>query len=149
MRLPSLSLPAAAVVLLLACKETPPSATSASGSSAKTDAAAFSATLKASGPYKVGQQGTLKAVVTAVAPHHVNPEYPFKFALDKAPAGVSYPKPVVTDVKRSEMEATLEVPFTPETKGEVTVSGTCSLSVCTDDACVIEKVPLSAKVTVE
>lgn len=136
-------------ILFSGCKETPPSTSSASSSSAKSDAPAFTATLKVAGPYKVGEPGTLQAVVVAVAPHHVNAEYPFKFAYDKTPAGVTYPKPVVTDVKRTEMEATLDVPFTPESKGEVTVSGTCSLSVCTADACVIEKVPLSAKVTVE
>lgn len=142
-------LAAATASILLGCKETPPSTTSATSSSARADAAAFTATLKAAGPYKVGEQGTLKAVVVAVAPHHVNQEYPFKFAFDKAPSGVTYPKAVLTDAKRTEMEATIEVPFTPETKGELTVSGMCSLSVCTADACVIEKVPLSAKVTVE
>ncbi len=91
----------------------------------------------------------MTAVVNAIGEYHVNQEYPYKFTLNAAPAGVSYGETVVRNVSRSEKRASISIPFTPQSAGNATISGICSLSVCTSSNCVIEKVPLSVTVKVE
>lgn len=115
----------------------------------ETKGAAFSAYLSGAGKYKAGQPGTVTAVVNAIGEYHVNQEYPYKFTLNAAPAGVSYGETVVRNVSRSEKRASISIPFTPQSAGNATISGVCSLSVCTSSNCVIEKVPLSVTVKVE
>jgi hypothetical protein len=51
--------------------------------------------MSAAGKYKAGQPGTVTAVVNAIGEYHVNQEYPYKFTLNAAPAGVSYGETVV------------------------------------------------------
>jgi hypothetical protein len=109
----------------------------------------FSAYLSAKPSYKKGQPATVTAIVNALGEYHVNQEYPYKFKMGTAPAGVTYPEAVVRSVNRSEKRATMSIPFTPDASGTATISGECALSVCTDSNCVIEKVPLSVTVKVE
>jgi hypothetical protein len=111
--------------------------------------AAFSAYMSGAGSYKAGQAGTVTAVVNAIGEYHVNQEYPYKFTLNAAPAGVAYGETVVRNVSRTEKRASISIPFTPSSAGTATISGVCSLSVCTSSNCVIEKVPLSVTVKVE
>lgn len=115
----------------------------------ETKGASFTAYMSGAGTYKVGQQGTVTAVVNAIGDYHVNQEYPYKFTLIAAPAGVTYGETVVRNVSRSEKRASIRVPFTPISAGAATISGVCSLSVCTSSNCVVEKVPLSVTVKVE
>ena len=91
----------------------------------------------------------MTAIVNAVGEYHVNQEYPYKFKMAAAPAGVTYPEAIVRAVNRTEKRATMSIPFTPDAAGTATISGECSLSVCTDSNCVIEKVNLSVAVKVE
>ncbi len=111
--------------------------------------AAFSAYLSAKGSYKKGQPAAVTAVINAVGDYKINKEYPFKFKMGAAPAGVSYPEAIVRAVSRAEKRATMSIPFTPDAAGTATISGECSLSVCTDSNCVIEKAQLSVSVKIE
>jgi hypothetical protein len=115
----------------------------------ETKGASFTAYMSGAGTYKAGQSGTVTAVVNAIGDYHVNQEYPYKFTLNAAPAGVSYGETVVRNVNRSEKRASISIPFTPQSAGTHTISGVCSLSVCTSSNCVIEKVPMSVTVKVE
>lgn len=111
--------------------------------------ASFTAYMSGGGKYKANQPGSVTAVVNALGEYHVNMEYPYKFALNAAPAGVTYGETVIRNVNRSEKKATISIPFTPTQAGTVTVSGTLSLGVCTASNCVNQKVPLSVTVKVE
>jgi hypothetical protein len=62
---------------------------------------------------------------------------------------VSYPEPVARNVARTEKRATIPIAFVPSQPGTVTIAGECSLSVCDEANCVVEKVPLSVTVKVE
>lgn len=110
--------------------------------------ASFSAYMSGAKSYKAGQAGTVTAVVNALGDYHINQEYPYKVALNDV-AGVSFPEKTVKNVSRGEKRATISIPFTPDKAGTATITGTCSLSVCTKENCVIEKVPLSVSVKVE
>jgi hypothetical protein len=84
------------------------------------------------------------------AGYKVNEEYPYKCKLDAPPAaGVTYPTAVVTEVERTKQLATMKIPFVAAKAGTARVGGTCSLSVCSEENCVIEKVALATDVTVE
>lgn len=111
--------------------------------------ASFSAFLSGSGKYKANQPGTVTAVCNALGAYHINPDYPFKFTLGAAPAGITYGETTVRNVNRSEKKATISVPFTPTQAGTFTISGTYSIAVCTDSNCAPQKVPLSVTVKVE
>lgn len=111
--------------------------------------ASFTAFMSGGGKYKANQPGSVTAVVNALGDYHVNQEYPYKFALNAAPAGVTYGETVIRNVNRSEKKATISIPFTPTQAGTVTISGTLSLGVCTASNCVNQKVPLAVTVKVE
>ena len=111
--------------------------------------AAYSAYMTGAKSYKAGQPGTVTAIVNALGDYHVNPEFPYKVKLDAPSGDVSFPSDTVRDVARTEKRATMSIPFTATSAGTKTISGTCSLSVCTKDQCVIEKVPLSVTVKVD
>lgn len=111
--------------------------------------ASFSARIEAQAA-KAGAPSTAVVTVEPIAGYKVNEEYPYKCKLDDPPsAGVSYPTPVVTDVERTKQLATMKLPFVAATPGTVRVGGTCSLSVCTEENCVIEKVALATDVKVD
>jgi len=86
--------------------------------------------------------------VVPAAGYKVNEEYPYKCKLEAPATGVSYPTPVVTEVERTKEKATMKLPFVAAQAGTAKVGGTCSLSVCTPDNCVIEKVALVTDVKV-
>jgi hypothetical protein len=110
--------------------------------------AALTATIEAK-PARAGE--TAHAVVRVVpsGSYHVNQEYPYKCKLDAPPEGVTYPTPVVTEVERTQDLATMKLPFVAAKPGTAKVGGLCSVSVCTDENCVIEKVALVADAKVE
>lgn len=148
---------AATSLALAACGDAahgPPPATSASA--APTPAASAAPEVKAKaftakivgGEAHAGAEDAVEVSVVPAAGYHINEEYPYKFKLDAPPSGVTYPKDVVTDVVRSAQLATMKVPFSASTPGTVRVSGTCAISVCNPDQCVIEKVALATEVKV-
>ncbi|MFO0618355.1 MAG: hypothetical protein U0414_37525 [Polyangiaceae bacterium] len=148
---PSASASASASSAAPASSIPPVSAASSSGEvkGEEKSAPAYTAYMGGAKSYKAGQSGALFVVVSALEGYHVNPTYKYKMKMNAAPAGVSFASDTVTDVSRSEKQATMSVPFTPSQAGSYTLTGTCSLSVCTDTTCVVDKVPLSVTVKVE
>ena len=100
------------------------------------------------GQAHAGSEDAVEVSVVPAAGYHVNEEYPYKFKLDPPPANVTYPKDIVTEVTRTAQLATMKIPFVASKEGTVRVSGTCNVSVCNPDQCIIEKVPLATDVTV-
>ena len=159
MRTAALVLALAAFSSLAACGGEGPKATPEAPSAKPTDApraekagpevkaSTFSAKLEGASA-KVGETATAVLTVLPASGYKVNEEYPYKFKLDAPPEGVTYPAAVVTDVERTKERATMKLPFVAQKAGTYQVSGTCSLSVCSDATCVIEKVPLSVEVSV-
>jgi hypothetical protein len=118
----------------------------------KKDAPSYTLELKAAGPYKKGVEGTVELVLTPKAKFHVNPDYPAKFKLvDPAPAGVAFPKKVLTkaDGKFEEAKGTLKIPFVAANAGKATISGVFHFSVCSDTNCYMEKAEIDVDVTVK
>ena len=108
----------------------------AGGTSASSDS--FAVSISAPSPVRAGQSANASIVLSAKAPYHCNPKYPYKFAVDGGST--------VRGMSVSEKSASMAVPFTPAQKGKTTVSGTLSFSVCTADKCLIEKRKLSVSV---
>lgn len=138
-----------AAALLVACSEPPASSGSTPSTSAAAEGPTFTAAMTAAKSYKATEPASVEVVVDALGPYHVNDKYPFRVKLSAAPDGVTYPATDVKDVQRTEKRATIKVPFTPTKPGSYEIKGTCSLSVCTDERCVIEEAPVSATVRVE
>lgn len=98
-----------------------------------------------------------RAVVRVVARGgmHVNEEYPSSFRpspglrasfdRDRVPlADVARRVPCAVGAPAA-CEVAFSLPFQPSAPGEVHVSGTLAFSVCSEERCLIEKVPLAAK----
>lgn len=103
----------------------------------------FSTWLEASSPLPVGSASSFDVVLVAKAPYHTNAEYPHKFKLNAAPAGLRYPEEVVKGMQVRPDRSVLRVPVQAERAGAATVSGTLSFSVCTEERCLVEKRELS------
>ena len=110
----------------------------------------FELTLRPSGSYAPGKEGTVEILLDAKPPFHVNTQYPYKFKAKEGP-GVKYPKPVVTKdaAKMETQRVTMPVAFVPEAAGDHTVSGQFAFSVCTDETCLMEKRDLTLVVSVK
>lgn len=108
----------------------------------------FSAWLEGDVPLAAGQPATLRVVLQAKPPYHTNAEYPHKFTLGAAPAGMTYPTPVVKGMQVTPAEGVLPVPVVAGAAGSATVKGLLSFSVCTDERCLIEKRELALDVDV-
>jgi hypothetical protein len=109
---------------------------------AKVDSDSYAIEMKATGPYKAGAEGTVEVTLTAKGDYHINKQYPYKFKLiDPAPDGVTFPKAILKkeDGAFDEKKATFKVPFVVTKAGKAKVSGTLSLSVCSDANCIMEK----------
>lgn len=112
-------------------------------------AASYDVSMKAAGPYKAGQPGVVTIVLAAKAPYHCNDKYPYKLKLEDSP-GVKYPDKLVSRdaVKVEHMQATMSVPFTPESPGTKTIAGKYLFSVCSAENCLVEKRDLKLDVNV-
>jgi hypothetical protein len=108
----------------------------------------YSAWLQGGGKYAVGKPGTVQAVLVAKGDYHCNPEYPYKFKLDAAPEGVSYPEPIARGVSIGNERSTLAIPFVASSAGAKTISGTFFFSVCNESQCKIQKQAMSVTVVV-
>lgn len=111
--------------------------------------APYSTWLQAPAPVGVGAPAQLEAVLVAKAPYHCNPDYPHKFKLNAAPAGLSYPEELVRGMQVSPERGVLRIPVLAKSAGPATVSGTLSFSVCNDERCLVEKKELSLALQVK
>jgi hypothetical protein len=109
---------------------------------------AYSAWLQSAGKYTAGVAGTVQAVLVAKPGYKCNEKYPYKFKLDPAPAGVSYPETTVRGITYGTTRSTLSIPFVAAQAGSYTVSGTFALSVCNETTCKVQKQALSVPITV-
>ena len=118
----------------------------------KSEADSYVAEIKASGAYKAGAEGTVEITFATKGDYHINAQYPYKFkATDPAPEGISFPKPILVraDGAFEEKRGSFKVPFVVSKAGKATVSGTLSLSVCSDANCIMDKVELALDVDVK
>jgi hypothetical protein len=121
------------------------------GATSKAETENFVAEMTADSAYKAGTEGNVSVTLTTRNGHHTNAQYPYKFKLDAAPDGVSFPKPILqrADGTFEETKGQFKVPFTAAKAGKVTLAGTLSLSVCSDAHCIIDKVALEVPVDVK
>ncbi|MEY2929436.1 MAG: hypothetical protein RL033_185 [Pseudomonadota bacterium] len=108
----------------------------------------FSTWLQVASPAKAGAPLQLEAVLVAKPPYHCNPEYPHKFKLSSAPAGLAYPEETVRGAKVTPERTVLSIPANAQSSGKPTVAGTLSFSVCTEERCLVEKRELSVALDV-
>ena len=118
----------------------------------KSETESYVAEIKGSGAYKAGAEGTVDITFATKGDYHINKQYPYKFkATDPAPEGISFPKPILqrADGSFEEKSGSFKVPFVVSKAGKATVSGTLSLSVCSDANCIMDKVDLALDVDVK
>ena len=151
---PRLLIATAVLFALSACKgskESPLPDDSPKPAETAAEAAAdsmYAVSMKGAGPYQVGKEAKVQAVLDAKGEYHCNPEYPYKFKLLDAPDGVTYPDKVAKSIERGEKQSVLSIPFTPTSAGKKEISGTFDFSVCNDKTCKIEKKKLALEVDV-
>ena len=104
--------------------------------------------LETTGGYAAGANASIVAVVNAKAPYKCNAQYPYKFALDAPPSGMSYPSSPVRGARVDGKRATMPIPFVAATAGTYAVSGTLSFSTCSEDKCLVDKAHLGVTVDV-
>jgi len=128
----------------------PAAAAQPAAGSANYSEKSFELTLRPSGSYAPGKEGTVEILLDAKPPFHVNTQYPYKFKAKEGP-GVKYPKPVVTKdaAKLETQRVTMPVAFVAETAGSHAVTGQFAFSVCTDETCLMEKRDLTLVVDVK
>lgn len=117
---------------------------------AKVDAAHYVVELEAAGPFKAGEKGAANVVLVPKGVYKVNDEYPMKLKLSDSD-GVTYEKATLkkADFEFSPKKGTFAVAFTPAKAGKAKISGTLSMSVCSEENCLIEKVSLEKEIDVE
>lgn len=108
---------------------------------------------------KAGQESSASVItVTATNGFHVNPEYPVSFRPEGSEAvKFSGERVALTAGTKTPCAAKAEdackvefpLPLTPETAGPAKVAGVVAFSVCSEDKCLIEKVPLSLAIKVD
>jgi hypothetical protein len=109
----------------------------------------FSTWLQAVSPVAAGGPATVEAVLVAKAPYHCNADYPHKFKLGAAPAGLTYPEATVKGMQVTAERSVLRIPVVAQSAGKSTVSGTLHFSVCNEDRCLVEKRELSLNLEVK
>jgi hypothetical protein len=95
---------------------------------------------------KVGEAFPILLKLAALNGYKVNQEYPLKFALDGAQLAFD---PAILKKEQLTLEpktAELKGKATATAKGELTLHGKLSFSVCTDERCLIEKREVAVKV---
>lgn len=154
-----------AAVLLGGCKKEPVSETAPAADEKKSAAAAapgqkfWDVTVTVEEPVTMGSPGTLVAQVASKSGYKINDEYPTHFRVGTETTGVKFEDERFSfaesaervPCKEGEKEACqlkARIPFSPLSEGAGRVSGVVALSVCSDDICLIEKVPVDVPVNV-
>ncbi len=118
----------------------------------------FELALVAPAGARAGQAATVRVVVTAKEPFHVNKDYPMAFRPEPAAAaafggeriplgdGATRTPCAAEPAEHCAVDAPLR--FTPTAPGPVSLAGTVAFSVCTKEICRIEKEPVTLAVTV-
>jgi hypothetical protein len=88
-------------------------------------------------------------VLTAKPPYHCNAEYPHKFKLTAAPAGLSYSEETVRGMKVTPERSVMAIPVKADAPGKPTISGTLSFSVCTAERWMVEMRDVSLALEVD
>lgn len=129
----------------------PPAPPVASVESPKLAEGSFNLWMQAAGKYTAGQQGAVQIVLVAKGAFHCNDKYPYKFKLGAAPAGVSYPQPIVRveSMSLTPARSVMTVPFVPSAPGDARIAGTFSFSVCSASSCQLETRELAINVKVD
>lgn len=116
--------------------------------------------LSTSIPGKVvsGANGELVAEITAGKGLHLNAEYPVNFRPANNSPGIKFEQQKYdlseaerrpcNDGTRDHCSMTAKIPFGTQAAGNEKVAGTLSFSVCNEDRCLIEKVPVEVPVQV-
>lgn len=115
----------------------------------KTDKDQYTVELKAPASCKAGSECKAEISIKSKGEFHINDKYPLKFKWpDTLPEGLTASKAIVKreDGKFSEKEGTLPIGFTLAKAGKAKVTGTLSLSVCSDANCIMDKVDLDVEV---
>jgi hypothetical protein len=110
----------------------------------------FDLVLRAIGPYAAGKAGAAEIGVVAKGGYHCNEKYPYKFK-PKDSTGVHFSAPVFErDAVRLEpASATMQIGFTPDSRGDKNLAGVFSFSLCSADRCLVEKRDLSLSIAVD
>lgn len=119
---------------------------------AKIDSDQYLIEMKPSASYKAGQEGSVEIAITAKGDYKINEKYPIKFkAAEPADGSVKFAKAVLKreDGSFETKKGSLKVPFTAARSGKATVSGVLSISVCTAETCLMDKVELETTVDVQ
>ena len=118
---------------------------------AKVETAAYDVEMTQPTPAKPGMESFLFVTLKTKGQFHINKQYPFKFKLANAPAGVTFPKPVLqrADGTFEDNVARFRVPFVAKSAGKLKISGTLSLSVVNGANNVMELQTLESEVIVK
>jgi hypothetical protein len=109
----------------------------------------FSIWLQSVSPIAAGTAATVEAVLVAKPPYHCNADYPHKFKLAAAPAGLAYPETTVKGAKVTAEKSVLPISVQAQSPGKAKVSGTLSFSVCNEERCLVEKRELALELEVK
>ena len=108
----------------------------------------FATWLEGTGPFVVGKNSSLRAVLASKKPYKCNEEYPYKLKLQANPQ-LGLTESTIRGMKISGANAQLNIPVVPKTAGKTTLRGKLYFSVCTDDRCLIERQDISLALNVE
>jgi hypothetical protein len=84
--------------------------------------------------------------------YKVNDQYPHKFkAADPPPEGVTFPKPLLRkeDGSFEKKRGSFKLPFVVARAGKAKIGGVLSLSVCSEQSCLMEKQPVEIDIDVK
>jgi hypothetical protein len=105
---------------------------------------------------KPGAAATVRVVVAARGPYHVNRDYPTNFRVDKGstavfsgekvPLGEGAERTPCKDFPGEACALSAPLPFRAAASGETRIAGVVAFSVCNADRCLIEKVPVAVVV---
>lgn len=148
---PLLAAVAVATVATVAMASQAPTPEAAVPASVKLENENYLVEIAATGPFKVGVEGTAKITLTTKGAYHINAQYPYRFKAAAPPSGLSYPKPVLqrADGKFEEKRAVFNLAFVASQAGKFNVGGTFHLSVCSTGNCLVEKAPLDVTLSVQ
>jgi hypothetical protein len=124
--------------------------------SARVERPEFVVTITGPAEVSAGRASAFAVSVAASGTFHLNEDYPSSFRVADPPVGVRYPREKVDRASGIVLEpcgagakacsARLLVPFVADAPGTHTVGGTLAFSVCDDDRCLIERVPVSLSI---